>query len=613
MSIEVKRGSEADALLADEQFRAEWTRLCDGCPWGTPMQSHAFAATWYAVYRARFEPVLIILRGADGRLDGLLPLAFAPKRTLLHVGGHQAEYQCWISTPEVGQTFGRDALRAVRKAFPSAPLTLRYLPPDVPLSWLDQAPDIAGVSLLTPWKRPLMRLDGETIQQRAARRNIKTRLNKLSRMGYAGIERITDPDRWEQMFDQFIGYHDMRRIAVGGTAPFADDPLKKQFHVELMRRGAPLCVTVLKVGGEVVSAQLDVVGPNDAHLALGSYAPWMAKHALGKIHIIEMARLMMEEGRTRIDLTPGDDPYKSDFATEWDTVHVFAYYPSRFARCRAMAGRTAERVGRRAVQRWDTTPARVRMWLGEAARRPAAALANAMLAVRDRFRSSDETLIYARCRRSNGRCNEWKGAAPVLRRNSIADLMAYRPRPLGMAVHAYMSQVSERLARGMIAYTHADGGRLRYAGWVTDEPEALLDDATRASLSIPPRCGVVFDVQSHDDALDATTSRHALEELVAEAEDAAPDAEYVYVLVPRSNAALRKAVEGRGFKRAGTSARAAGLNSLRKPPVAEMVALASVAAAFALWGCATLGEISAMEQDPMPIVAETQEILPQGM
>jgi hypothetical protein len=40
-----------------------------------------------------------------------------------------------------------------------------------------------------------------------------------------------------------------------------------------------------------------------------------------------------------------------------------------------------------------------------------------------------------------------------------------------------------------------------------------------------------------------------------------------------------------------------------------MVALASAAAGFALWGCATLGEITTSEQDPMPIVAEAREIL----
>jgi len=607
MRIEVVRGSDADALLADESFRAEWARLCDGCPWGTPMQSHAFAGAWYAVYRARYEPVLVLSRDAEGQLEGLLALASAPRSTLIHVGGHQAEYQCWISTPEVGETFGREALRAVREAFPSATLTFRYLPPGVPLAWLDDAPDVAGVSLLTPWKRPLMRLDGDTIRERAARRNIRTRVNKLSRMGYAGIERITDPDRWEQMFDQFIGYHDMRRIAVGGTAPFADDPLKKQFHVELMRRGAPLCVTVLKVGDEVVSAQLDVIGPKDAHLALGSYAPWMAKHALGKIHIIEMARLMMEEGRSRIDLTPGDDPYKSDFATEWDTVHVFAFYPSRLARGRATAGRAAERVGRRLMQRWNTTPARARMWLAEAARRPLASAAAGMLALRDRFCSSDETLVYTRPTRA-GHAHGSNGDESLLRRNSIADLMAYQPRALGMAVHAYMSQVSERFARGMSAYTCAEAGRLKHAGWVTDEPAALLEEITCNKLSIPQRCGVVFDVQSHASG-DAATSRRAMEQLVGEAECIASGTEGVYVLIPKSNASLRKTVEGMGFKRAGSSARAPGLNSLRKPPVTEMVALASAAAGFALWGCATLSEVNVVEQDPLPVVAEAQEIL----
>lgn len=555
MRIEVVQGAEADAMLADVQVRAEWSRLHGDCPWATPMQSPDFALTWYTTYRAQFEPVLLTSRDTDGRLVGLLALAFSSNRGLVPAGAHQAEYQCWISTPEAGDAFPGAALRAVHARFPTLPLTFRYLPAEAPLGWLADAPGVARRSMLTPHDRPLMRFGDEAfIDKCFKRKNIKPRLNKLRRMGYAGIERITDVAEWEAVFDQVILYHDLRRVAVSGSAPFANDPLKKRFHLELMRRTDLLHVTVLKLGDQVVSAQLDVAGPREVHLALGAYAPWVSKHAAGKIHILELARMLMEGGCERIDLTPGNDSYKSDFANEWDTVHTLTCFRTRAARRTAIVFRAVERLGRRMLGRLKIEPARTKLLLGELRRRPLATLTTGLCAARRWAWSRRQTLVYARlARRAAGSAG--CDAEPVVRRNAIHDLMAYRPRGLEAAVHAYLSQAGERFAQGMCAYTHAAGDELRYVAWITDAPANVLSDAACAALSLPASCAVVFDTRQFRSA-SADLPERAMHHIVREAERQTPAAAgglAVLVLVPHDDLRQRRLVESMGFACVGAA------------------------------------------------------------
>jgi hypothetical protein len=65
-----------------------------------------------------------------------------------------------------------------------------------------------------------------------------------------------------------------------------------------------------------------------------------------------------------------------------------------------------------------------------------------------------------------------------------------------------------------------------------------------------------------------------------------------------------------GFRRGGALAKAAGLISLRRPPLKEMLAIASATlAAILLWGYTKLSDIAATEQRTMPMVAEVLETL----
>lgn len=356
MDIEIVTGTAADRLLADASFERGWQALHAACPWSTVLQTAPFARAWYTTYRPDFEPVLVLGHGNDRSLVGLLAAGYSARRGLVMAGAQQAEYQTWLATPDRGDTFAASAFYALARQFPSSALTLKYLPPGTPLGWVNGDSPVARYCVLSATSRPLMDLrDRDAIDRCLKKRNIRSRLNKLKDDGYAGIERITDPDHLARYFDEIIAWHDFRRVTVSGVGPFENDPLKKTFHFEMLRQGV-LCATVLKLRNRVVSMQLDMIGQKGVHLALGAYAPWLSKFALGKIHILEVAAMLRDEGIDWIDLTPGDDPYKSEFATQWEDVHTLTVSPSAGSHQKARLMRQVDRVARRALQQVGSNP-----------------------------------------------------------------------------------------------------------------------------------------------------------------------------------------------------------------------------------------------------------------
>ena len=161
--IEILQGEEADRLLADPAFVADWAELCEVCPWATPFQSPAFAATWYRVYRSRANPVLV-LSGENGGLQSLLPLAHIPSRNQLAVAGTwHAEYHAWLCAAHLGDAFPAAAFPALAREFPSLPVSFCFLPPNAPTAWLGEGQP-RRVALVEARRRPLVQFgDGKEI------------------------------------------------------------------------------------------------------------------------------------------------------------------------------------------------------------------------------------------------------------------------------------------------------------------------------------------------------------------------------------------------------------------------------------------------------------------
>jgi CelD/BcsL family acetyltransferase involved in cellulose biosynthesis len=361
LNLEIHQGKDAHQLLADPDFRADWSRLCEQCPWATPFQSPAFAATWYEIYRDRAQPILILSRDPTAHLQALLPLAHLPARNQLAVAGTwHAEYHAWISTQDLGERFPPAALRAVAHRIPSAGLSFQFLPPGAPINWIADFPHRPRL-LLKSFTRPLMRFaDGADLAASLAKSGNKSRLRRLEKLGPVQLKRITDAREFDALLDQLIPFYDQRRLAVNGSAPFCNDPLKRAFHQAMFRQPGLLHVTALMAGDRLAAAHLGAIGRREVQLGLIAHNPDLEKHSPGKFLILLLAQALMREGFEQFDLTPGGDPYKERFANAADLVYRLDVFPHRPAKWKAAARNSIEQIGKKTLRALSLTPARVR-------------------------------------------------------------------------------------------------------------------------------------------------------------------------------------------------------------------------------------------------------------
>jgi CelD/BcsL family acetyltransferase involved in cellulose biosynthesis len=333
-AVAIRIGDNAWDLLNSPGFLLDWQELEAACPWATPYQSSHFVLTWLRHYRARFAPVVVTLRSPEGGLSGLLVLAASLERDQLVVAGaHQAEYHAWLATPESQGEFITRAISALDEVLPGHDLRFKYLPRGLSVGELFELPLFSARAGLETHVRPLIRLDAAEVRESLRKKSNKSRLARLQRLGPLAFARLSDPKDFADVFDEIIASYDARQYAMKGVLPFAQDPCKKPFHLELMRtRPEFLHVTATTLSGRVIAAHIGVTGREEVHLSILCHSDMHASHSPGKLHLLRLGELLLQEGKSVLDLTPGGDPWKERFANAHDEVYALTVFRSTTAR-----------------------------------------------------------------------------------------------------------------------------------------------------------------------------------------------------------------------------------------------------------------------------------------
>ena len=448
--IDIARGAEANSLLANDDFLAEWSSLCEQCPWATAFQGPGFVTTWYRTYRDRVQPVLVIQREADGRLSGLLTLGIsAADDRFVVAGAHHAEYHAWICRPESGDAFISLALENLRNEIPAGGLSFRYLPPGTPTAWARGA--ASRSCLLTAQRRPVMQFgDGKEIAESLSKGSNKSRLKRLEKTGPIEFKQVTEPAEFEEFFSEFARFYDFRRAAVYGLDPFESDDLIKSFHLEMLKVPGLLHVTTLRVGGQLASAHVGACTRREVQLGLIVHNPFLAKHSPGKFHIFFLARMLMQAGYEQFDLTAGGDPYKARFANGWDEIHALTVFPTWGARQKGAIVESVRATTKTLLLRSAVRPARARSAVVSLNRLgPAGIVAASLRGAGAWAASTRETRIYLH---EVARARDLK-ADDSVRRDCLEDLLSYNPGGGEAPRNEFFSASLDRTAAGQHAYT----------------------------------------------------------------------------------------------------------------------------------------------------------------
>jgi hypothetical protein len=470
-SFELLTGEAVIALLStDSGFQQSWDLLFDSCPWATVFQGRSFITAWYKAYCNDFCPVLVKLT-EQGQLKGVLAMAImnmaannmadTTKGGRITTAGHyDGLYQTWLATPANSDAFISKALTAIMKQFPAYTITLRFIPPGTPMAWLKNDKKWQQYGIVQSHTRPLIHLKGADEEKKFHRKkHFKHKLNRLKRAGEVEFETITDLQRFKTALDEVAVMYDFRQSALFNKRPFKEDPVKKDFLLELFSQEL-LHVTVLKVNGAIIAAIIAVRYKDWVYLAGVNchstvHARW---YSPGILQFIMLSKQLVDEGFNYFDLTPGYDSYKEELANEHDEVHelVISSKPAfRFKR------RLRKWVHGRLVA-WGKRPMTVEL-----------AMKHYSYLAKHRTPASLIKQLFKRFQKKEKLQRFWVQSYSLLpagrialNKNNISDLQQYSTaKRSALTKWEFLGDAVYRLERGQHCYTWVENGCLMGCAW----------------------------------------------------------------------------------------------------------------------------------------------------
>ncbi len=549
MKIVAAVGAEAERLIGSPEFRAEWKRLYENCPWGSVYQSEEFVVTWYEVYRSQFTPVIVTGVNNQGELAGLFTLAVATESEQLVVAGsNQAEYQAWLAEPQDGNTFIEAALEKLSEMYPDKSLTLLFMLPATPIEWTRPGNRWSEHCYLKTMPRGLMDVgDGGGLKD-TLRKKKQSKISRLKRLGALRLDRIQGPEELEAVFDEIMCCQALRLCAIHNQNDSPYDPLKKAFTLKLMSLPRMFHATVLRLDDKLVSAQIHTYNRDQVLLGLITHWPFYARYSPGELHLLMTGVELAGEGIPVFDLTPGGH-YKDRYATRHDEVYVAIIFFNRLRCVQYKIKRRMAEAAKSTLRFFNVTPEQVkgrfsnlldwrRKWSGL---KPAGLLSEALREVKRRAWQTDELCVYA--------CNlDQARNLPdlrVMKRDHIPDLFCYRPEEAWQPpVTRFMKQALENLEAGHHIYTSVEDGKLKQYCWLIEPQDRKPAAADGRDFVVPDDGVLLADYYSHPEG--RSLSKTALCQVLRDAANA-PGATRAYIRIPAEHYALRQMVEGVGF------------------------------------------------------------------
>ncbi|MCE9649905.1 MAG: GNAT family N-acetyltransferase [Parvibaculum sp.] len=460
-----------------------WAALCDECSWCTAFQTPGYFDVWSKHYAKSWSPLLVIAWRKDGTLAGVMPLA-ARDTLITGAGAHQAEYHGWICRAEDAQAFAAGAFAMLAEAMPGHAVKLRYLPPGMPRASLTALQSVNPCIDLYFNSSHELAIDRKKIEESQKKKANKSKFNRLARLGKISVRRLNLPDL-EQNMDRLVGLYDFRQGALHGVCPFLDDPIKRPFHLDWLRREPKqIFASGMFLDEQLISAFLFVVSKNEAHLAISAHAPEYAEHSPSKLHLYEAALSLAEVGVTVVDLTPGDDAWKERFSTASRSNVELVVHTSIQRAGVVRAREAATRAVKRVLAGVGITPKQIKStWRAWQTR-----------AVGTIESITRRPVHEARLHLALTPSAAFKPVIDV----SIDDLQAltrYGPALARMRRQPFLQQALQRIEAGERCYTAPAAGALAAMGWLSRKPEPALIGAS----SVPVTSAVLYNFDVDDD------------------------------------------------------------------------------------------------------------------
>jgi hypothetical protein len=292
----------------------------------------------------------------------------------------------------------------------------------------------------------------------------------LKRLGAVTFDVLTDAEAFGAALDGLADHYDFRKAATYAITPFREDPAKRGFLTDLVRRGL-LLAAVLKVDNQVCG-MLTATAPSKGW----SHGAGIVVHNLkfsratpGYIIMKLFSVWLKKYPDVLYDITPGDHAYKNQHATDYDALLELRVTNLT----KAIGFRSvyyAKEVAKKFFSTRQLQPSDVRMRMQRILRslRYPTYTFNSF---RSTFRPVKSTLWHLNniglTHRTSIRFNK----------DNIADLLLYDEKDGKTPGILFMRNALTLYEQGQVLYTYTQHGSLKCVVWLS-----LQDDNNRAVL-----------------------------------------------------------------------------------------------------------------------------------
>jgi len=337
--ISILSGDKAIRLFQNNDFMLNWKSLSKIDKKTTILQEPGFVVPWYSCYAEVYCPVFCLGYNETQQLIGLMLLARHRKTGVIaHAGNHQAEYHGWLSYPEFDTFFPVECLIAIKKRYNPRKWQWRWLPPGAPIQWFF-SPTLSKYGISIRYQKensPVWDLrDAARLKKLLKNKSDRNRLNRFKKKGALRLKRITDKNQTRQLMNVLGAQYDFRHKGAHNITPFASDPYKAEFYIERQNYPEDNHFIVLLLDDKPLASHFGAIDGQSILLGLPSFDPTESRNSPGSLFLIEMAKMLNEEGYRRIDLTPGEDQYKRRFSTSFQTLYAPVFYFNKLEKIRS--------------------------------------------------------------------------------------------------------------------------------------------------------------------------------------------------------------------------------------------------------------------------------------
>jgi len=541
LSLEILQGESTLSWLNAQSNIDSWMLLCQSCPWNVPFLSPGFFKTWIKHYAPKWNPVLVLAKDADGRLAGVMPLGQC-NELITGAGAQQAEYHGWLSKPEESGAFLAAALQALKETFPSCHLRLRYLPPLLPsqsvVDVCNQFPQV----VTSLHSRPLLKLDEASLEKTLRKKSNRSKINRLRRIGEFGFRRLSDLEQVNDCIDRIIELYDFRQGAVNDSTPFSDDPVKKAFLLDWIRSSPEeLHLSCTTLNGEIIGAYIGVNSEIDSHLAILAYSPEFAAFSPGKLQIYKTGQMLCADSISRLDLTPGGDPWKERFATHHDTVLELNAY-SRMAEVRRLKVlEIVDNTVRKLLDKLHISPNRIKSVVHRIKQLKHAGLLDNLRAL---YPVRREYSVY----RIDLDNYVHESGDAVIKTNALNHLLMYQQRQGGVSKKGFLSNALSNLESGGRSYTLASqANKLVCCIWLAQGQEHSFIEEVDQSVCYPTRGAVIHGDFTDQSLNNRQCFKPTAQRILSDLKQSG-DTKRAYINISSSDERLKQLVKELGFK-----------------------------------------------------------------